>query len=91
MAAWGASALSEASPAELSAWNRSVMPDGTPIDVLPDLPKQATSIVSATVVVIDGATLPPAPPEALMGLVVSTLAYALMPPAMAEAEGTVKV
>src|SRR5436190_1722016 len=89
--ACGTSALSE--PALLlpdaSAWNRSVMPDGAPMAELPERPKQATSIVFATVVVIDGAEELTAPLEALMGLVVSTLKYALIPPATLEEE-TVK-
>jgi len=41
--------------------------------------------------VIDGVELLAAPPEALMGLVVSTLTYALIPPAMREEGETVKV
>src|SRR5882724_12485979 len=92
-AAWDASALSEAEslePFEDSAWNRSVMPEGAPIAAPLERPKQATSIVLATVVVIDGVELLACPPEALMGLVVSTLAYALIPPATREDE-TVKV
>jgi hypothetical protein len=78
-----ASALSEAEvePLEDSTWNRSVMPDGAPIAALLERPKPATSIVLATVVVIDGAEALADPPEALMGLVVSTLKYALIPPA----------
>jgi len=65
------------------------MPDGAPMAELPERPKQATSIVFATVVVIDGAEELTAPLEALMGLVVSTLKYALIPPATLEEE-TVK-
>src|SRR5439155_634801 len=87
------SALSEAAslvPFELSAWNRWVMPDGAPIAEPSLRPKQATSIVLATVVVIDGVELLTCPPDALMGLVVSTLEYALIPPATREDE-TVKV
>jgi hypothetical protein len=82
-AACAASALSELALGldAVWTWKRSVMPDGGTICVLPDSPKQATSIVLATVVVIDGAELPACPPEALMGLVVSTLKYALIPPA----------
>ena len=38
----------------------------------------------------DGVELPCAPPEALMGLIVSTLKYALIPPATLE-EVTVKM
>src|SRR5439155_1354214 len=50
-AACAASALSEAVLVELEVWtwNRSVMPDGAPICVPPASPKQATSIVLATV------------------------------------------
>ena len=66
------------------------MPDGAPITVLPDLPKQATSIVFANVVLTEGVVAPFCPAEALMGVVVSTLEYALIPPAMAEADPTVK-
>ena len=90
--ACGTSALSEAALLEpdVTAVNRSVMPDGAPMSELPERPKQATSIVFATVVVIDGAELVAWPPEALMGLVVSTLKYALIPPATLEEE-TVKV
>ena len=89
--ACGTSALSEAALLEpdVTAVNRSVMPDGAPMSELPERPKQATSIVFATVVVIDGAELLARPPEALMGLVVSTLKYALIPPATLEEE-TVK-
>ena len=89
--ACGTSALSEAAlvPPEVSAWNRSVMPDGAPIAELLERPKAATSIVLATVVVIDGAERLTAPLDALMGLVVSTLKYALIPPATLEEE-TVK-
>ena len=89
--ACGTSALSEAALLEpdVMAVNRSVMPDGAPMAELPERPKQATSIVFATVVVIDGAELVAWPPEALMGLVVSTLKYALIPPATLEEE-TVK-
>jgi len=89
--ACGTSALSEAALLEpdVTAVNRSVMPDGAPMSELPERPKQATSIVFATVVVIDGAELVAWPPEALMGLVVSTLKYALIPPATLEEE-TVK-
>ena len=89
--ACGTSALSEPALLEpdVSAWNRSVMPDGAPMAELPERPKQATSIVFATVVVIDGAEELTAPLEALMGLVVSTLKYALIPPATLEEE-TVK-
>src|SRR3989442_1581865 len=87
--ACGASALSEAAssvPFELSAWYRSLMPDGTPI-ARPSLrPKHATSIVLSTVVVIDGVELFACPPDALMGLFVSTLEYALIPPATREDE-----
>ena len=75
---------------DVSAWNRSVMPAGAPMAEPPARPKQATSIVLATVVVIDGAELLACPPEALMGLVVSTLAYALVPPATRE-DDTAKV
>src|SRR5207244_1620679 len=60
------SALSEAAslvPFELSAWNRWVMPDGAPIAEPSRRPKQATSIVLATVVVIDGVELLTCPPE----------------------------
>ncbi len=91
-AACAASALSEAVLVELDVWrwNRSVMPDGATICVLPASPKQATSIVLATVVVIDGAEALTAPPNALMGVFVSTLKYALIPPATREDE-TVKV
>src|SRR2546428_161351 len=88
-----ASALSEAAsvePLEDSAWNRCVIPDGAPMAEPSLRPKQATSIVLAAVVVIDGVELPACPPEALMGLVVSTLKYALIPPATREDE-TVKV
>src|SRR5207253_2110110 len=87
------SALSEAAslvPFELSAWNRWIMPDGAPIAEPSRRPKQATSIVLATVVVIDGVELLTCPPEVLMGLVVSTLEYALIPPATRE-DDTVKV
>src|SRR5204862_2976422 len=56
---------------------------------LPGRPKPATSIGFATVVVIDGAERLTAPLDALMGLVVSTLKYALIPPATLEEE-TVK-
>src|SRR5436190_11646800 len=89
--ACGTSALSEPALLEpdVSAWNRSVMPDGAPMAELPERPKQAASIVFATVVVIDGAEELTAPLEALMGLVVSTLKYALIPPATLEEE-TVK-
>jgi len=65
------------------------MPDGAPMSELPERPKQATSIVFATVVVIDGAEELTPPLEALMGWVVSTLNYALIPPATLEEE-TVK-
>src|SRR5437762_8279369 len=90
--ACGTSALSEAALLEpdVTAVNRSVMPDGAPMSELPERPKQATSIVFATVVVIDGAELVAWPPEALMGLVASTLKYALIPPATLEEE-TVKM
>ena len=90
--ACGTSALSEAALLEpdVTAVNRSVMPDGAPMAELPERPKQATSIVFATVVVIDGAEELTAPLEALMGLVVSTLKYALIPPATREDE-TVKL
>ena len=64
--------------------NRSLMSDGAPIVWLPARPKMATSLVFATVVVIDGADKLTAPREALMGLVVSTLKYALIPPATSE-------
>ena len=72
--------------------NRSVMPEGMPIAELSERPKPATSSVLATVVVIDGAELPAAPPDALMGLVGSTLTYALIPPATLkdEADDAVK-
>src|SRR5207244_12350280 len=83
------SALSEAAslvPFELSAWNRWVMPDGAPIAEPSRRPKQATSIVLATVVVIDGVELLTCPPEVLMGLVVSTLEYALIPLATPEGD-----
>src|SRR5947207_2996979 len=86
------SALSKAAslvPFELSAWNRSVMPAGAPIAEPSLRPKQATSMVLATVVVIDGVELLTCPPDTLMGLVVSTLEYALIPPATREDE-TVK-
>jgi len=66
------------------------MPDGAPICVLPASPKQATSMVLLTVVVIDGVEEPTCPAEALMGAVVSTLKYALIPPATRE-DVTVKV
>src|SRR5439155_2048038 len=91
-AAGAASALSEAGLVELEVWtwNRSVMPDGAPICVPPASPKQATSIVLATVVVIEGAEALTAPPKALMGLFVSTLKYVLIPPATRE-DDTVKV
>ena len=56
---------------------------------LPPRPKQATSLVFATVVVIVGAEEPTCPLEALMGAVVSTLKYVLIPPATLEEE-TVK-
>ena len=56
---------------------------------LPARPKQATSLVFATVVVIVGAEEPTCPLEALMGAVVSTLKYVLIPPATLEEE-TVK-
>ena len=84
--------LSEAvvKPPEASAWNRSVMPDGAPIAEPSLRPKQATSIVLATVVVIDRVELLACSLEALMGLVVSTLKYALIPPATRE-DVTVKV
>jgi len=87
-----ASALSEAVLVELevSAWNRSDMPVGAPMAEPLARPKQATSIVLATVVVIDGAELLTAPREALMGFVLSTLKYALIPPATREDE-TVKL
>src|SRR5437016_11923482 len=85
--ACGTSALSEAALLpDASAWNRSVMPDGAPIAELLERPKAATSIVLATVVVIDGAEELTAPLEALMGLVVSTLKYALIPPATRDDE-----
>src|SRR3989442_11944863 len=86
-AACAASALSEAEslePFDDSAWNRSVMADGAPIAKPSLRPKQATSIVLATVVVIDGVELLACPPDALIGLVVSTLTYALIPPATRE-------
>src|SRR5437773_3271910 len=76
---------------ELSTLNRSVMPDGAPTALLSARPKQPTSIVLATVVVIDGVELLAAPSKALMGFVVSTLEYALIPPAMREDGETVKV
>src|SRR5947199_307926 len=90
-AACATSALSEAALVELdvSAWNRSVMPVGAPMAEPPERPKQATSMVLATVVVIDGVELLTCPPDALMGFVVSTLEYALIPPATREDE-TVK-
>src|SRR5438093_336245 len=90
-AACATSALSEAALVELdvSAWNRWVMPVGAPIAEPSLRPKQATSMVLATVVVIDGVELLTCPPDALMGLVVSTLEYALIPPATREGE-TVK-
>src|SRR2546426_402971 len=90
-AACATSALSEAALVELdvSAWNRWVMPVGAPIAEPSLRPKQPTSIVLATVVVIDGVELLTCPPDALMGLVVSTLEYALIPPATREDE-TVK-
>src|SRR3989454_1249898 len=74
-AACATSALSEAALVELdvSAWNRPVMPVGAPLAERPARPKQATSMVLATVVVIDGVELLTCPPDALMGLVVSTL------------------
>src|SRR5438034_4020556 len=87
-----ASALSEAAsvePLEVSAWNRSVMPAGAPIAEPSMRPKQATSIALATVVVIDGVEPVGCPSEALIGAVVSTLKYALIPPATREEE-TVK-
>ncbi|TMA83498.1 MAG: hypothetical protein E6J77_14230 [Deltaproteobacteria bacterium] len=56
---------------------------------LPTRPKQATSLVFATVVVIVGAEEATCPLEALMGAVVSTLKYVLIPPATLEEE-TVK-
>ena len=49
------------------------MPEGAPIAELLERPKPATSSVLATVVVIDGAELLAEPPDALMGLVGSTL------------------
>src|SRR5207253_6088199 len=75
-----------------STWNRSVMPEGAPIAELLERPKPATSSVLATVVVIDGAELLAEPPEALMGLVGSTLTWALIPPATLrdEADDAVK-
>ena len=76
---------------ELSTLNRSVMPDGAPTALLSARPKQPTSIVLATVVAIDGVELLAAPSKALMGFVVSTLEYALIPPAMREDGETVKV
>ncbi len=94
--ACNASALSEEASVvvppelELSALNRSVMPDGAPTALLSERPKHPTSIVLATVVVIEGVELPAAPPDALMGFVVSTLKYALIPPAMREEGETVK-
>ena len=52
------SALSEAAalllPPEVTTLNRSLMSAGAPIAELPARPKKATSIVFATVVVIDG-------------------------------------
>src|SRR5437763_1839891 len=75
---------------ELSTLNRSVMPDGAPTALLSERPKHPTSIVLSTVVVIEGVELPAAPPDALMGFVVSTLKYALIPPAMREEGETVK-
>src|SRR6266478_1493702 len=74
-ATWAASALSEAEalePFDDSAWNRSVMPEGAPIAAPLVRPKQATSIVLATVVVIDGVEELTCPPKALMGLAVSS-------------------
>src|SRR3989442_15276782 len=77
VAACALSALSEAAaelaPPPLTALNRSLMSDGAPIVWLPARPKMATSLVFATVVVIDGAGEFAWPREALMGLVVSTL------------------
>ena len=80
-------------PPELELWtvNRSDMPEGAPITLLSERPKQATSIVLNTVVVTEGAVLPLASPDALMGLAVSTLKYALIPPAMRALGETVKV
>src|SRR5207249_1313002 len=75
-AAWAASALSEAVALEAfveSGWDRSVMPEAAPMRAPLERPKQATSIVLATVVVIDGVEELTCPPDALMGLVVSTL------------------
>ena len=91
VAACALSALSEAAaelePPPLRALNRSLMSDGAPIVWLPARPKMATSLVFATVVVIDGAPEEFTwPPEALMGLVVSTLKYELIPPATCEEE-----
>src|SRR5439155_3576593 len=62
------------------------MSDGAPMAELPARPKQATSLVFATVVVIVGAEEPTCPLEALMGAVVSTLKYVLIPPATLEEE-----
>ena len=95
VAACALSALSEAAaelaPPPLTVLNRSVMSDGAPIVWLPARPKMATSLVFATVVVIDGADELTAPREALMGLVVSTLKYALIPPASSEEEEMLKL
>jgi hypothetical protein len=79
-----ASALSEAAPAELMALYRSVMPVGAVITVAAPLPKQATNVVLAIVVVIDGVEAPTRPPAALMGWTGSTLEYELIPPAMSD-------
>src|SRR5882724_10737016 len=90
MAACALSALSEAAaelaPPPLRALNRSLMSDGAPIVWLPPRPKKATSLVFTTVVLMDGAEELARPPEALMGLVVSTLKYAPIPPATSEEE-----
>ena len=92
-AACKASEFSEAASlvvAPLSIWNRSVIPDGAAIAVPSSRPKQATSIVLKPVVVID-TELVCAAAEALIGAVVSTLKYALIPPDRALEDDTVKV
>src|SRR5439155_23120662 len=66
------------------------MSDGAPMAELPPRPKQATSLVFATVVVIVGAEEPTCPLEPLMGAVVSALKYVLIPPATLEEEEMVK-
>src|SRR5256885_16839190 len=65
------------------------MPVGARMPDPPGRRKQGTGWVSATVVVIEGVGLLTCPPDALLGLVVSTLEYALIPPATREDE-TVK-